>query len=239
MIMKPFFFIFLLPIAFAGEDRELSPTKKFLTIIQERNDTFQKFRSKLYAEEICQGPDYNCVLKELKSSGIQSSGDLDNSLSILSWVAQRRYQRGDCAEVCRMNIYAEYTAATIELLKNFDRSQIVVNLFPKDHPEAKYLLINEELRLYKGLSRIHEKLILHKKKIDLSRIFRPELANRLKNMKEEIEALKPSILLRGSYLSSLDSNDKIISWATEDGLTSEREKIEKKELVTQFRTDIR
>lgn len=240
MIIRLFLLQILLgAAAFAAGEKELSPSEKFLSVVTERNETFQKFRTKLYAEEVCPGPDYACVLKELKATGIQSSADLDNGVSLLSWVAQKRYQRGDCQEVCRMNIYAEYSAAVVDLLGSFERKNIVVNLFPTEHAETKYLIINEELRLYKAIAKLHEKIIQHRKKVDPTKIFRPELAKRMEGFKSEIDGIRPSILLKGSYLSALDPKDQVMALIIEEGMKSEREKLERRALVSQFREEIR
>lgn len=221
-----------------GLEEKVSPSEKFAAVVNERNETFAKFREKVIAEEMCQGPDYSCVLKELKATGLQSSADLDNGISLLSWVAQKRFQRGDCAEVCRMNIYAEYSASVVDLLSSFSRKNILVNMFPKEHPETKFLVINEELRLYKEFAKLNEKLLQHHKKIVASMIFRPDLSKRMDSFKSEIEAVKPSELLKGSYLSSLNEKDQVIALVTEDGMKSERERMEKRDLVSQFRADV-
>lgn len=224
---------------FAGEEKDFSPTDKFLEVIQSRQARFDSFRTKVFQDEVCPGSDYSCVLKNLKSFSIQSSGDLDNGLSLLSFMAQKRFKKGECKEICRMNIYAEYSAALVDFLGNFDRSKIFVNLLPKDHPETKYLVINEELRFFEHFGKLHEKLSGHYKKIDVSKIFNPQLAQRMESLKEQIALLRPSVILKGSYLSALDEKDEVLKVYVSNGIENEQEKMNRKELVSLFRSEVR
>jgi hypothetical protein len=231
--------LLLLTIAFAGEEKEFSPTQKFISVINIRQEKFEAFRKKIFEESICPGSDYNCVLKELKSWGIQSSGDVSNGVSLFSFMAKKKFQRGDCKEICRMNIYAEYSVAVVDFLKTFDRKKIFVNLLPAEHRETKYLIINEELRFFDQLTKLHEKTLQHWKKIEVTKIFRPELAKRMQGLKAELDLLKPSVLLQGSYLSSLSEKDDTLKLAEGLGMKSERERLKRKELVSLFRSEIK
>ncbi len=121
--MRRFLFLTILISAFASasEEKEFSPSEKFLTLIKSRQERFEAYRTRLFNEEVCPGADYSCVLKELKTVGIQSSGDLDNGIGLLSFMAQKKFKKGECKEICRMNIYAEHSAAMIDFLKTFER----------------------------------------------------------------------------------------------------------------------
>ena len=151
--MRSFLFLTILisAFAFAGEEKEFSPSEKFLNAINSRQERFEAYRTRLFKEEVCPGADYSCVLKELKTIGIQSSGDLDNGISLLSFMAQKKFKKGECKEICRMNIYAEHSAAMVDFLGIFNRKKIYVNLLPSEHQETKYLVINEELRFFEQL----------------------------------------------------------------------------------------
>lgn len=234
-----FLTILVSAFAFAGEKKEFSPSEKFLVFIQTRQDHFEDYRTRLFNEEVCPGGDYSCLLKDLKRIGIQSSGDLDNGINLLSFIAQKKFKKGECKEICRMNIYAEYSAAMVDFLGNFDRKKIFVNLLPKDNLETKYLIINEELRFFRNLGNLHVKLISHYKKVDSSKIFNPVLVKRMVGLKEEISQLGPSLLLKDSYLSSLNEKDEVLKLVTSSGLKNEQEKLEKKELVSLFRSEIK
>ena len=225
-------------LAFAGEENDFSPTEKFLSVIHSRQKTFETYRTRLFNEEVCPGGDYDCVLRDLKKSGIQSSGDLDHGLSLLSFIAQKKFRKGDCKEICRMNIYAEYSTAVVDFLQTFDRKKIFVNLLPTAHPETKYLIINEELRFFTHFGKLHDKLTGHYKKIDAKKIFNPELAKRMAGLKEEINHMRPSLVLKGSYLSSLDEKDEVLKQVVSLGIKNEQDKMAKKELVSLFRSEI-
>ncbi len=237
MIVK-FFILSILITSMAMAADEKSPSQKFLDVIQYRQETFLRYRDKVMNEEVCPGPDYECILKELKSKQILSSGDLDNALNLFSFVIRKKFQKGDCQEICRMNLYAEYSSAIVDFLKVFDRKKLYPLALPVDHPETKYLVINEDLRSYKIISELQVKLFKHRKKIDPSKIFRPALAKRMEGFNKEIEELKPSLLLKGSYLSSLDLNDEAMKKLIEEGARSEKDKMAKREIVNIFRTEI-
>lgn len=235
--MKLLLVCILLPIiTIAAEEK--SPSQKFLEIIEARQETFHRFRDKVMSDEVCPGPDYQCILKELKSKKIISSGDLDNALNLFSYVIRKKFQKGECQEICRMNLYAEYSAAIVDFLSTFDRKELYSVSHPDNHPEAKYLIINEELRSFKILSETHEKLLKHRKKIDPSKIFRPALAKRMEDFGKEIEALKPSVLLKGSYLSTLDLNDEAMKKLIDDGAKNEKDKMAKREIVKIYREEV-
>lgn len=239
--MRSFLFLTILmsASAFAGEEKEFSPSEKFLNVINSRQERFVAYRTRLFNEEVCPGADYSCVLKELKTIGIQSSGDLDNGISLLSFMAQKKFKKGECKEICRMNIYAEHSAAMVDFLGTFDRKKIFVNFLPSEHQETKYLVINEELRFFEQLGKLHEKLNTNYKKIDSTKIFNPQLAKRMEGLKQEIALTKPSLMLRGSYLSSLDDKDNILKLVISSGIRNEQEKMEKKDLVSIFRSEIK
>lgn len=235
--MKFLLLIFLLPvITMAAEEK--TPSQKFLEVIQGRQEAFQSFRDKVISDEACPGPNYECIIKELKDKKIISSGDLDNALTLFSFVIRKKFQKGECQEICRMNLYAEYSAAIVDFLSVFERKVLYPFSLPLDHSETKYLILNEELRSYKILSDLQEKLLKHRKKIDPSKIFRPVLSKRMEGFVKEIEALKPSILLKGSYLSQLNLDDDAMKKLISEGAKSEKDKMAKAEIVKIFREEI-
>jgi hypothetical protein len=238
--MKYFGFL-LIVFSFAAfaEGKPVSPTKIFLDVIESRQKSFAEFREKFYDEKVCPSLDYDCVLKDMKARGIQSSGDLDNGVTLLSYIIQKKFKKGDCQEICKMNLFAEYSAAMVDFLSSFDRKKIVVNNLPSAHPETKYLVINEELRFYQILARMNEKLLTYRKKIDPSKIFRPELAKRMEGLNSEINRLRASDLLKGSYLSSLKADDDLLKRIVEDGMKNEKERSERRNLVSVFRNEIK
>jgi len=236
MILRFLLLCTLFPVTgIAAEEK--SPSQKFLDVISYRQETFQRFRDKVLSEEVCPGPDYQCILKELKEKKIISSGDLDNAMVLFSFAIKKKFKKGDCQEICRMNLYAEYSAAIVDFLKTFDRKKLYPYALPSGHPETKYLMINEELRSYKILAELQEKLLKYRKKIDPEKIFRPELSARMDHFVKEIEGLKPSVLLKGSHLSSLDLNDEALKKLIDSGAKDEKEKMANREIVQIFRQE--
>ncbi len=61
----------------------------------------------------------------------------------------------------------------------------------------------------------------------------------MEGLKERIHNVSPSIVLKGSYLSSLDDKDEVLKLVISHGFKNEQEKMEKKELITLFRSEIK
>lgn len=235
--------IFLLLIFVSGtaiaEGTKSTPTELFIGAIQSRQKAFVEFRDKFYKEEVCPSLDYECVVKHLKTSGIQSSGDIENGVSILSFIIQKKFKKGDCQEICKMNLYAEYSAALVDFLSTYDRNKIFVYGLSFSHPQTKYLVINEELRIFKSFSELHGKLISYRKKIDPAKIFRPELSRRINSIQTEINNLRASELLKGAYLASIKQEDELLKRIVEEGMKNEKERTERRDLVKAFRQEVK
>ncbi|MFL5785571.1 MAG: hypothetical protein ACJ76H_13225 [Bacteriovoracaceae bacterium] len=227
--MIRFVLLFLLSSAAFAAD-EPGPAQKFLSLIEARQKTFLEFRDKIYKDEVCPSLEYACVLAELKREGLETSADLNNGLSLLSFVLQKKLKKDEyCQDVCHSNLYAEYSVAVLDYLSAFDRKKLFVMQLPPESPETKSLAVNEELRIYKELSRLRENLILFRKKIDPKKIFHADLAKKADNLKSGIENAVPVVLLKGAVLSSLNANDEVLAKLLRDH----------RDLVTEFREEVK
>jgi hypothetical protein len=228
-VIRLVLFVILLSSAVFAAD-EPGPTQKFLSLIEARQKTFLEFRDKIYKDEACPSLDYGCVITELKRQGIETSGDLNNGLSLLSFIVQKKLKKDEyCQDVCHSNLYAEYSVAVLDYLSAFDRKKLFVMQLPPENPETKALVVNEELRIYKELSRLHGNLLQYRKKIEPKKIFHADLAKKAENLKSAIESASPAVLLKGALLSSLKPNDEVLAKLSRD----------RRDLVTEFHEEVK
>lgn len=235
-----FFLVLLYSFTILAQgDAPPTPTETFLKLIRERQENFKAIRKRIYDESLCPGPDTECILKTLEGIPLRTSGDIDNGVSLLAWAARRKFKKGECQEICRMNITAEYSVAVARFLKGFSRQKLAVNELPMDVPETKYLRINEELRIYRELIQLRRKLSDHEKKIDPTRLFRPELVKHVRELPQLIEEIAPSVLLRGAYLSSLRPDDEALLRSIQKSAATEEKRVSRRDLIKQFRAEVK
>lgn len=210
-----FLSIILLSFAVQGAPKKtsvaLTPSQKFVSIIKERNEKFKALQDGVITGKICPASDSLCVLGELKKLGIKSSNDLFNGMTLLSYLIQKKFkQNSDCHEVCRTNLYAEFSDALFLFASEFDVTSLIsYESLSTTDKEAKVIKALEDLECFKQLQTIQSKLMAMATKIDPEKVFKPELMQRMKDIKSGKAVISLEALLKQSFLASLPDQDPI------------------------------
>ncbi len=164
---------------------------------------YRGLREKKMAAMTCAAGDFGCVRKNLRELGIHYTEDVQKVAAYLKQFVLTS-KPADCDETCEAQLLIRTIQTWVSYLSSYERGKLASTLDWKEHPEARYLTITEDVTMFETLKEIFDPLIVEFGKIDPRKVTDPGLKSEMKSVGKDLSDFSSGRMLKDSVICTMD-----------------------------------
>ncbi len=164
---------------------------------------YRNLREKKLAEIKCKNGDFGCVRKHLRALGINYAEDIGRVNEFLSQFVKASKPR-TCDAECESQLLVRKIQTWITYLSTFERDKLASTMDPKNYPDAKYLALSEDVKVFELLKLIMEPIVIKFGTIDSAMVKDAGLRSELKSVGKDLSDFSVGKFLKDSVICTMD-----------------------------------
>ncbi len=164
---------------------------------------YRNLRDKKLAAMKCADNDFGCARKNLRELRIHYAEDVQKISNYLKDFSLKS-RPAECDETCEAQLLIRTIQTWVSYLSTYEREKLASTMDWKEHPEARFLTITEDVTMYETLKEVFNPLIAEFGKIDPRKVTDAGLKSEMKSVGKDLSDFSSGRMLKDSVICTMD-----------------------------------